>query len=262
MRYQGFALGLLTGSVGAYIVLTRLWWPDVRLEQARPLPTAEATLAPAPPPERLATPAEAAVEPAPVGEDPDPAMASILDPQPGPPSAEVVATPLPSPPPETAAVTLPLLRTDIERLRSRDLLVPVQGIERKALRDSFTDDRAGRSHQAIDIMAARGTPVFAVDDGRIEKLFTSRQGGLTVYQFDGAVEYCYYYAHLDRYATDLLEGRMVRRGDVIGYVGSTGNASPQAPHLHFTIFRVGPAKRWWQGTAINPYPVWSLPNGP
>ncbi len=109
-------------------------------------------------------------------------------------------------------------------------------------------------HEAIDIMAPRGTPARAVVSGVIAKLFLSKPGGNTVYLFDERQEFCYYYAHLDRYAASLHEGQHVAPGEVIGYVGSTGNASPAAPHLHFTIYRLGPAKHWWQGTAINPYP--------
>jgi murein DD-endopeptidase MepM/ murein hydrolase activator NlpD len=104
-------------------------------------------------------------------------------------------------------------------------------------------------------MAPRGTPVYAVDSGVVKKLFTSRAGGLTVYQFDSQQVYCYYYAHLDRYATGIAEGKALGRGDVIGYVGSTGNADPAAPHLHFGITRIGPEKRWWGGEPINPYPI-------
>jgi len=115
--------------------------------------------------------------------------------------------------------------------------------------------RATGSHEALDIAAPRGTPVRAVDDGRIAKLFRSVPGGITVYQFDPSARFAYYYAHLDRYADDLREGATVRAGDVIGYVGTTGNAPPDAPHLHFAIFRLGPERQWWRGTAINPYPV-------
>lgn len=136
------------------------------------------------------------------------------------------------------------------------LLVPVQGVLPGQLQDTFTDARSeGRVHDAIDIMAAAGTPVLAVADGTIEKLFTSERGGLTVYQFEPDGVYCYYYAHLDRYADGLAEKQAVKRGDVIGYVGSTGNASPDAPHLHFEIHRLGPEKQWWKGEALNPYPV-------
>ncbi|WP_313458269.1 M23 family metallopeptidase, partial [Stenotrophomonas sp.] len=136
------------------------------------------------------------------------------------------------------------------------LLVPVQGVLPDQLQDTFTDARSeGRVHDAIDIMAPTGTPVLAVADGTIEKLFTSERGGLTVYQFEPDGVYCYYYAHLDRYADGLAEKQVIKRGDVIGYVGSTGNASPDAPHLHFEIHRLGPEKQWWKGEALNPYPV-------
>jgi murein DD-endopeptidase MepM/ murein hydrolase activator NlpD len=137
----------------------------------------------------------------------------------------------------------------------RPLMIPVPGIPPGDLHDSFGDARGGARHEAIDIHAPRGTPVIAVDDGKIVKLFTSKPGGLTVYQFDSRQEVAYYYAHLDRYATGLAEGMELKRGDLIGYVGSTGNANPAAPHLHFAIFVLGPEKRWWQGTAINPYPL-------
>ena len=138
------------------------------------------------------------------------------------------------------------------------LLIPVQGVAASQLSDTFGDARAqGREHDAIDIMAARGTPVLAVADGHIEKLFTSKPGGLTIYQFEPSGRYAYYYAHLDRYADGLTEKQTVRRGQVIGFVGSTGNASPDAPHLHFSTFELGPERQWWKGTAINPYPVLS-----
>lgn len=136
------------------------------------------------------------------------------------------------------------------------LLIPVQGVEASQLSDTFGDARGtDRSHRAMDIMAPTGTPVLAVSDGRIVKLFDSRAGGLTIYQFDPTETYSYYYAHLDRYAAGLTEGQLVRRGDVIGYVGSTGNADPASPHLHFAINRLGPQKRWHEGEPINPYPL-------
>ncbi len=136
------------------------------------------------------------------------------------------------------------------------LLLPVQGITAAQLQDTFTDARSeGRVHDAIDILAPEGTPVLAVADGTIEKLFDSERGGLTVYQFEPGGTYCYYYAHLQRYADGLAEKKVVKRGDVIGYVGHTGNASPDAPHLHFEIHRLGPEKQWWKGESLNPYPV-------
>jgi len=136
------------------------------------------------------------------------------------------------------------------------LIVPVRGVTVGQLSNTFDDARGqGRVHEALDIMAPRGTPVLAVADGAVEKLFTSDRGGLTIYQFEPTGRHAYYYAHLDRYAAGLEEGDTLEQGQVIGYVGSTGNASDDAPHLHFAIFVLGPEKRWWEGTAINPYPI-------
>ena len=140
-----------------------------------------------------------------------------------------------------------------QALLDRRLLIPVEGIHPASLRDNFNEGRAGHKHEALDIMAPRGTPVLATDTGRVAKLFHSKPGGLTVYQFDESQTYCYYYAHLDRYATDLKEGALLHKGQILGYVGSTGDASPAAPHLHFTIFKLGPEKHWWQGTPIDPF---------
>ena len=137
------------------------------------------------------------------------------------------------------------------------LLLPVRGVRYDQLHDTFAEARGGgtRPHEALDIMAPRGTPVLAAVDGTVEKLFESVPGGLTIYEFDRGRNRAYYYAHLDRYAHGLHEGQALRRGDVIGYVGSTGNAAEDAPHLHFAIFLLGPEKHWWQGTAIDPYPL-------
>ena len=134
------------------------------------------------------------------------------------------------------------------------LVLPVQGIAPSQLVDTFTDSRSeGRSHDAIDIMAPHGTPVLAVADGRVEKLFTSKQGGLTLYQFNRERTHAYYYAHLQGYAAGIAEQRDLKRGEVLGYVGVTGNSNPDGPHLHFAIFELGPEKQWWKGTPINPY---------
>jgi murein DD-endopeptidase MepM/ murein hydrolase activator NlpD len=133
--------------------------------------------------------------------------------------------------------------------------VPVVGVTPAMLRDTFHDKRDGHAHEALDIMAPRGTPVTAAADGKVVKLFTSKPGGLTVYQFDTTQTYAYYYAHLDHYAEKLHEGLVLRTGDVLGYVGTTGNAPPNAPHLHFAVFVLGPEKRWWQGTAVDPLPM-------
>jgi murein DD-endopeptidase MepM/ murein hydrolase activator NlpD len=131
--------------------------------------------------------------------------------------------------------------------------LPIDGLAASSLRDSFNDRRPGHRHEAIDIMSPHGTPVQAVVPGTIRKLIRSAAGGITIYQFDEAGSHCYYYAHLERYAEGLREGMRIERGDVIGYVGSTGNASKNAPHLHFTVFEVGPEKKWWTGKVINPY---------
>lgn len=141
-------------------------------------------------------------------------------------------------------------------LRARPLQLPVEGVKPSELRDTFAESRgSSRPHEAIDIMAPRRTPVVAAQDGRVAKLFTSKAGGLTIYQFDPSGTFCFYYAHLDSYADGLREGQTVHRGDVIGYVGSTGNAAADAPHLHFAIFRLTSERQWWKGEPINPYPV-------
>ena len=181
-----------------------------------------------------------------------------------PPETPAALTPQPratataESPSDTSAVTPPAIPfTPLAgfTLGREPLVMPVQGARATDLRDTFEDARgSARRHEAIDIPAPRGTSVVAAVDGSIEKLFTSKQGGLTVYEFDRDRGYCYYYAHLDRYAEDLKEKQLVRRGDRLGYVGSTGDASAEAPHLHFAIFRLGPEKQWWVGTPVNPYP--------
>ena len=164
------------------------------------------------------------------------------------------AAPSPALPPPPASVADD---PDISQLRLRVLTLPVQGVMPAQLSDTYTQARAaGAPHEAIDIMSARGTPVLAVEDGKVAKLFLSKPGGITIYQFDPASQYAYYYAHLDRYAEGLTEGASLRKGQVIGYVGSTGNASPDAPHLHFAIFKLGPERQWWRGAPLNPYLVW------
>lgn len=173
------------------------------------------------------------------------------------------AVPTPSDRPMAAPEEAGFARSDAmaaggrsDSLLIRQLVIPVSGIDASALVSSFDDPRgSGRRHEAMDILAPRGTPVVAAIGGRIVKLFTSAAGGLTIYQFDPDETYCYYYAHLDSYTPDLSEGRVVSRGEVIGYVGTTGNAPPGTPHLHFAIFKLGPDKRWWEGDPIDPFPV-------
>jgi murein DD-endopeptidase MepM/ murein hydrolase activator NlpD len=138
------------------------------------------------------------------------------------------------------------------------LLVPVQGIAANQLTDTYDQPRGEqRQHEALDIMAPTGTPVRAAADGKVVKLFQSKPGGLTVYQFDPNEQYAFYYAHLDRYADNLKEGMDVKRGDIVGYVGATGNADPSAPHLHFAVVALTPEKQWWKGTPLNPFPLMS-----
>jgi len=141
------------------------------------------------------------------------------------------------------------------------LLVPVEGVPPSALTDTFAQARAGgaRPHDAIDIMAARGRAVLAATDGRVDKLFTSEDGGLTIYQRSPDGRRIYYYAHLDGYAPGLAEGQVVKRGQKIAMVGSTGNADPAAPHLHFAVMETAPGQPWYGGRAINPYPLLARP---
>jgi peptidoglycan LD-endopeptidase LytH len=135
--------------------------------------------------------------------------------------------------------------------------LPVVGVKPEQLVDTFDAARsAGRRHDAIDIMAAEGTPVIAAADGTIEKLFYSKGGGgITIYERSPDQKWMYYYAHLQGYAPGLAEGEQVKRGQVIARVDHTGDAVASAPHLHFAINTMAPGQRWWQGTAINPYPV-------
>lgn len=131
----------------------------------------------------------------------------------------------------------------------------MKSILAKDIRDTFFNDRdaGSRGHEALDIMAPTGTPVFAVDDGKTAKLFLSKPGGIILYQFDTTGTFAYYYLHLDAYAPGIAEGQVLRRGQLLGYVGATGNARVDAPHLHFAIFRLGPEKQWWKGEPINPF---------
>lgn len=231
----GFLLGALT-------VLFIVWaYTGFRTEDglpaASPGPEVAVRPAPAEPP-----PVSRQSAPVPTPQSPTGAARPWVQPSPleGAPQAENQVSAVPPP----------------ADLRQRDLVLPVQGIRPEQLQNTFDDSRSGgRVHEAIDIMAPRNTPVLAVEEGKIAKLFTSKQGGLTIYQFDPTETYAYYYAHLERYADGLKEGMMLRRGQVVGYVGSSGNANPDGPHLHFAIFRLTPEKRWWEGAPVNPFPV-------
>jgi murein DD-endopeptidase MepM/ murein hydrolase activator NlpD len=164
--------------------------------------------------------------------------------------------PMAPPTPAVAAPSPAASGSTVDELRGRGLTLPVQGIKREQLTDTFNDMRGtSRRHEALDVLAPRDTPVLAVEDGTIAKLFLSDAGGITIYQFDPSSAYAYYYAHLERYADGLKEGDQVKRGQVLGYVGTTGNAPRDTPHLHFAIFKLGDDKRWWEGTPVDPYSV-------
>lgn len=179
------------------------------------------------------------------------------------PAIVAPAAPVVSPAPEAAGARMSDLApaasasaTTADAPVADSLLIPVAGVSASQLNDTFNEARGTeRSHEALDILAPKGTQVLAVADGKIAKLFDSKPGGLTVYQFDASEKFAYYYAHLDRYAAGIREGTVLKRGDLVGYVGTTGNADPATPHLHFAIFELGPEKQWWKGTPINPYPL-------
>jgi murein DD-endopeptidase MepM/ murein hydrolase activator NlpD len=206
---------------------------------------------------------------------------SVDDPHPSPASAWPLDTANPSPEPSpTPALETPQLSTSpvpeassaptpspanipptpapppIGFVGKLKLIVPVAGVQSNQLQDTFADSRSeGRVHDAIDIPAALGTPVVAAADGHIIKLFQSERGGTTIYQLSTDKKLIFYYAHLQRYTDGLSEGKFVRQGEVIGYVGDTGNAGPGNYHLHFSIAVVSDPKRYWEGTNINPYPL-------
>jgi murein DD-endopeptidase MepM/ murein hydrolase activator NlpD len=140
--------------------------------------------------------------------------------------------------------------------RPGDLLFPVPAVSPAAMADSFNDSRGERIHHAVDIMAPRHSEVIAVAGGTIARLATSFAGGTAVYEWSADQRFVYYYAHLHEYAPGLVEGQTVRRGQVLGYVGSTGNAPSHSPHLHFAIARVEKKGQWWGGAPIDPYPIW------
>ena len=221
----------LFGAVGALVwfLSYRFWSQPVTplrppAQDAERLPTPSPTATPTPAPTPDASPAPVA--------SPTPAAAPGASPQAeGPAAGQEPA------------------------LAAMRLLIPVEGITPNQLQDTFKDSRSeGRIHDAIDIIAPRGTPVLAATDGRIVKLFNSVKGGITLYQLASADErYVLYYAHLERYADGLAEGHVARRGETVGYVGDTGNATPGNTHLHFQIYRVEDPKRFWTGENLNPY---------
>src|SRR5581483_5407509 len=136
------------------------------------------------------------------------------------------------------------------------LIIPVAGVRASDLRDTFSQARAeGRTHNALDIMAPHGTPVLAAADGEVVKLFYSERGGNTIYQLSEDKRFVFYYAHLASYAADLKQGHKARQGEVLAYVGDTGNAGAGNYHLHFAIWLVTDPKHYWDGINLNPYPI-------
>jgi murein DD-endopeptidase MepM/ murein hydrolase activator NlpD len=136
-----------------------------------------------------------------------------------------------------------------------ELIVPVAGVQPKDLLDTFDEPRGNRRHNALDIPAPRGTPVLSATDGRVQRVFSSQAGGLMVYASDPTGRFVLMYAHLDRYADGLADGMPLKRGETIGYVGTTGNAPPNVPHLHFAIARTSNVERWWTGLPVDPRPL-------
>jgi murein DD-endopeptidase MepM/ murein hydrolase activator NlpD len=160
------------------------------------------------------------------------------------------------PPPPLPSGTEVVTPADVDLLE-REIAIPLDGIDPTTLHSNFDERRGGgtRQHEALDIMAPRGTPIRAAASGRVLKLFHSANGGNMIYAADSSERFVLMYAHLDRYQPGLTDSTHLVRGQVIGYVGSTGNASPNAPHLHFGIARSADVKHWSRGKAIDPLPI-------
>jgi murein DD-endopeptidase MepM/ murein hydrolase activator NlpD len=226
-----FLAGVLLGAAGLFVYLRQV-------PHDAPASTVVVTTAPAalPAPAAAPNPIDATLPPAPVVQADLTELDLPLRPAPQELPALAEATPAAAP--------------------TGKLLIPVEGIKLAQLSDNYDQPRGKeRHHEALDIMAPKGTKVIAVADGKVVKLFNSKPGGLTVYQFDPTEKYSYYYAHLDRYADGVKEGTVLKRGDLVGYVGVTGNANKDGPHLHFAVFELTPKKEWWKGTPINPFPM-------
>jgi murein DD-endopeptidase MepM/ murein hydrolase activator NlpD len=182
--------------------------------------------------------------------------------QPLPPMAPLPAMPsdAPAPAPTGDRASAPAPERDVafESLRERGLLVPVKGILASQIPDSYDAPRDGaRVHNAQDILAKRGTPVLAADDGTILHIGENALGGRVIWTADPARRFAYYYAHLDHYAKGLRDGQQISRGDVLGYVGTTGNAPKDTPHLHFQVVRIVSGKRYSEGPPLNPLPLFT-----
>lgn len=235
MFIGSFLIGLIYSTkseTGPMITIARSGDTSLVVDQGTPDSTT-APLLPAVTPENLVDSLTA----------PDPTAGPIaLGPQPNTPAGGA-----------SAPAVVP---ADIDALKSQGMIVPVAGVQPKSLIDSFDDMRGGtRRHNALDIMAQRNTPVLAATSGKIVKMHNSAAGGLTIYQSDATSRFVMMYGHLDSYRPGLKEGAAVRRGEIIGFVGSTGNANALAPHLHFQVTRNDNMNEWWKGTPLNPFPV-------
>jgi murein DD-endopeptidase MepM/ murein hydrolase activator NlpD len=234
---------ILVGAVAYLLQARRNATPvtPVTLPPPTVVPTATPTLTPTPTPSPSPT-----VEPSPSpGESPSPSASPAATQS---PSASPSASPSPAPSPSGASQP--------PANSNAPLVVPVQGVRPDQLQDTYTQSRSeGRVHNAIDIMAPKGTPVVAAADGTVVKLFQSARGGITTYVLGTDNRTIYYYAHLERYADGLAEKKPIRRGELVGYVGDTGNAGAGNYHLHFEISVTDDPKRWYSGQPLNPYPL-------
>jgi len=166
--------------------------------------------------------------------------------------------------PTTGTTAVPTIRPTVSAaiatLRERNLVLPVAGVRPTELVDSFDEPRdGGRKHNAIDILAPRGTPILSADDGRILRMSTSELGGISMYTADAAGRFVYYYAHMERYAAGRSVGERITKGDTLGFVGTTGDAPKNVPHLHFQIMLWPDDGKYWIGEPINPYPILKPP---
>jgi len=164
-----------------------------------------------------------------------------------------------TPPPDAAVAPLATAR-DVSYLAQRHILVPVAGADMTKVEDSFNEGRDGgeRTHRAIDILAPRGTPILSADDGKILRMTTGGLGGISMYTVDPDARLVYYYAHMERYNDAMSPGRAIVKGDTLGFVGTTGNAPKDTPHLHFQVMSMPADGKYWDGDAINPYPLFLL----
>jgi len=185
------------------------------------------------------------------------------DPEPdrgAPPAAKPVAASRPgrSTTPEFPGATVAVMggssASAAAYLVSRHIIVPVAGADMSKVEDSFYEARdGGRTHRAIDILAPRNTPILAADDGKIIRMTTSELGGISMYTVDPDARLVYYYAHMDHYNDAMSPGREIVKGDTLGFVGTTGNAPKDTPHLHFQVMSWPADNKYWDGEAIDPY---------